>query len=156
MNKKLQLLLLATLCCLYSSNSWAQHLVVWQKNGPKVYYDLDEDPRTTFKNGLLTITTSKMSTDYQLSNILRYTFENITDAVSSPESPNFGFRQKGDDITITGVEKETQATMYDVSGLMITTQKSDGNNPLHFTLEGRKPGIYMIQLGDQTLKFLKR
>ena len=54
-----------------------QQLVVWQKSGEKVYFDLAEEPRTTFENGLLVITTNSVQTSYQRSNIVRYTFEGV-------------------------------------------------------------------------------
>ena len=54
-----------------------QRLVVWQKSGEKVYIDLAELPETTFEDGLLVIRGSKTSVQFQLSNILRYTYEGV-------------------------------------------------------------------------------
>ena len=56
----------------------AQTLVVWQKNGKKAYYSLDERPKTTFTATDLVITTHLVTVNYPLSNVLRYTYETAT------------------------------------------------------------------------------
>lgn len=62
---------------------WAdtqQRLIVWMKNGDKVYFNLVEEPETTFENGLLIIKTTRSTVSYQLENVLRYTYDgDITD-----------------------------------------------------------------------------
>ena len=49
-------LTLMTLLLTMTVGLWAQNttprLVVWQKNGEKVYFELNEMPETTFENGL--------------------------------------------------------------------------------------------------------
>lgn len=68
-------LLVGTLTAAAQSDS--PKLVVWQKNGEKVVFDLDKLPETTFGGGVLTIKTTTATVAYQLSNILRYTYENV-------------------------------------------------------------------------------
>ena len=68
-------LLVGTLTAAAQSDS--PKLVVWQKNGEKVIFDLDKLPETTFGGGVLTIKTTTATVSYQLSNILRYTYENV-------------------------------------------------------------------------------
>ena len=56
MKKKRLTLILTVLLFALPSMTWAQtikqQLVVWQKNGDKVRYDLAELPETSFENGL--------------------------------------------------------------------------------------------------------
>ena len=53
---KQRLLLLSLLFCFAATAMWAQaatkRLVLWQKSGEKVYFDLNDMPETTFENGL--------------------------------------------------------------------------------------------------------
>ena len=70
----LMLLLIATLSSLADS----QRLVVWQKSGQKVYFDLTEEPETTFEDGNLVIRSSRTTVSYPLTNVLRYTYEGGT------------------------------------------------------------------------------
>ena len=53
----------------------AQRLVIWQKDGTKVSYDLDERPKTTFTTEDLVITTATATINYPLAKIQRYTYE---------------------------------------------------------------------------------
>lgn len=47
-----------------------QRLIVWMKNGDKVYFDLTEEPETTFGDGLLTIATSRTTaTGFRMYNV---------------------------------------------------------------------------------------
>ena len=60
MKTKLTLTLLLLFCAglTMQAQTPKQQLVVWQKNGDKVRFDLAELPETTFKNGQLVVTTS--------------------------------------------------------------------------------------------------
>ena len=66
---------LLAMLLMFSLGMWAQQakprLVVWQKSGEKVYYDLADQPETTFEDGLLIIKTKSATVEYQLTNILR-------------------------------------------------------------------------------------
>ena len=78
---KQRLLLLSLLFCFAATAMWAQtatkRLVLWQKSGEKVYFDLNDMPETTFENGLFVIKTNNATFQYQMDNVLRYTFEGV-------------------------------------------------------------------------------
>lgn len=137
-------------------NALAQlRLVVWQKNGEKVYFDLAEEPRTTFEKGLLVITTSRMRTEYQLSNILRYTHDGAATEISVPQSAGMGFTQKGDDIEIRCITANKVVQLYNPKGILLETRKTDGKNAINFSLKNLPAGTYIVKVDDQTLKFMK-
>lgn len=131
-------------------------LVVWQKNGQKVFYDLEEEPHTTFAPGRLVITTSTLRTEYVLSEVLRYTYEGATAAIATTEAGGMGFSQHGDDIAIHGLTKGTKALLYDVRGILLESAVSDGQSSLHFSLASHPIGTYIVKLGDHSLKFIKQ
>lgn len=95
----------------------SQHLVVWQKGGQKVYFDLAEEPRTTFENGLLVITTNTVQTTYQLSNIIRYTHEGYIPNIGPTgiNSRDVVFRQGNDQMAFDGLPDGTTIELYSVS-----------------------------------------
>ena len=66
---------------LSAQNDATQRMVVWQRSGEKVYFDLTEEPETTFENGKLVIKTTKTTVYYLLENVLRYTFEGVSTAI---------------------------------------------------------------------------
>lgn len=133
-----------------------QTLVLWLKNGQKVYYELSEEPHTTFENGMLVIATNTVRVEYQRSKVLRYTYEGDRTDIESTSFNGFGFKQNGDDIYVYGLEQGTAAKLYNINGVLLETQKTNSLNKLHFSLHNLPSGTYIINVGDQNLKFMKR
>lgn len=151
-------ILLLVLSLVFCAGAWAApRLVVWQKNGQKVFYDLAEEPHTTFENGLLVITTNNVRVEYQLSNILRYTYEGVNTSIETPLPDGTGFRQNGDDIDVYGLAPDGTAQLYDLNGRLLESGTAEGNrNNVHFSLQNLPTGTYVVKVGDQSLKFMKR
>lgn len=157
MKRRATVIILA-LCTLFGTNAWAQEqrLVVWQKNGQKVFYDLEEEPHTTFAPGRLVITTSTLRMEYNLSEVLRYTYEGGSESIVVPETDGTGFTQRGDDIAIHGLAEGAEALLYNLNGLLLDRAVSDGHSSLHFSLAARPAGTYIVKLGEQSIKFMKQ
>lgn len=155
-----RLLILIT-SCLCLSSAWAdtpQRLVVWQKNGEKVYFNLTEEPETTFEDGKLVITTSKTTVYYQLANVLRYTYEgDITDVINSPLSPGrVHFKQGKDQMAFEGLAEGTKIEIYNLDGRLLQTMTARKAQQTTISLANRPNGTYLVKVGDVTYKFLKR
>lgn len=156
--RKLITSLLLVAACMFSTEVWAQsqRLVVWQKSGQKVYYELADEPHTTFDNGMLVISSNRIRHEYKLSDILRYTYDGEFNDIETPVGDGMGYRQSGDDLDIFGLEKGSLVQLYNMGGILLDSQKADGTNILHFSLSNRPAGTYLVKIGDQTLKFMKR
>lgn len=157
--KRLLLFLCILSCCtgLFAQDA-TQRLVVWQKSGEKVYFDLSDEPRTSFKDGLLIINTKDgvLETSFQLSQILRYTHEGIKTGISEVKSNDLIVSQSNDAITLKNVAAGTILRLYDPTGTLLETQTSDGTSPILFSLSGRPTGIYLVNVNDRTYKLSKR
>lgn len=136
----------------------SQRLVVWQKNGQKVYFDLAEEPETTFGDGLLVISTSKTTVYYHLENVLRYTYEgDIMDVVSTPLQPGeIRFKQGKDQMAFEGLPENTIIEVYTLDGKLLQTQKVRKAQQSIVSLTNRPAGTYIVKVGDVTYKFQKR
>ena len=147
------------LCC--STVAWTQtatqRLVVWQKSGEKIYIDMTDEPRTTFENGLLVITSNSPRSNYQfqLSNILRYTFEGGSTDIGTIVSRDLTVAQNDEGVTLKNVPNGTIVRMFDSSGRLLDSRKSDGA-PILFSLQSRPAGVYLVNLNDKTFKISKR
>ena len=131
------LLLTATLSSLADS----QRLVVWQKSGQKVYFDLNEEPETTFEDGNLVIRSSRTTVSYPLTNVLRYTYEGgtITDVGDVKMRPG-----------------EVRLEVYTLDGVKIKTVKAQGGQRTVVSLADQAAGTYIVKAGEATYKFMKR
>lgn len=135
-----------------------QRLVVWQKNGEKVYFDLAEEPETTFENGMLVIKTTRTTVYYQLANVLRYTYEgNITDVDGIQLHPGeVRFMQGKDQMAFDGLPGGIDIEVYTLDGHLLQTQKTKKAQQTVISIANRPAGTYIVKVGDATYKFLKR
>lgn len=141
---------------LYAETLQAQILVVWQKGGSKVYFNLDEQPKTTFTTNELVITTSTATYNYPLANISRYTYEGGALSVSNTKTQTISITQNIDDVIVTGLPVGKTASVYGVDGKLIIQKRSDGTNRLILSLSDIPAGVYAIKAEEVTYKFTKR
>ena len=149
------LLLTATLSSLADS----QRLVVWQKSGQKVYFDLNEEPETTFEDGNLVIRSSRTTVSYPLTNVLRYTYEGgtITDVGDVKMRPGeVRFLQNAEQMAFDGLQDGTILEVYTLDGVKIKTVKAQGGQRTVVSLADQAAGTYIVKAGEATYKFMKR
>ena len=142
--------------------TWAQNntqrLVVWQKSGEKVYFDLTEEPETTFEGTQLVIKTTKTTAYYQLENVLRYTYEGTKTAIDGPKlrPGEIVFRQGADQMAFEGLSDGTRIDIYTLDGKLLKSQTARGSQQTIVSLASQPAGTYIVKVGDATYKFLKR
>lgn len=149
------LLLTATLSSLADS----QRLVVWQKSGQKVYFDLMEEPETTFEDGNLVIRSSRTTVSYPLTSVLRYTYEGgtITDVGDVKMRPGeVRFLQNAEQMAFDGLQDGTILEVYTLDGVKIKTVKAQGGQRTVVSLADQAAGTYIVKAGEATYKFMKR
>ncbi len=160
MKKRLFISMLFLLSC--GVEVWAQQssqqLVVWQKSGEKMYFDLTEEPETTFEGTQLVIKTSKTTVFYQLENVLRYTFEGPMTAIDGPKlrPGEIVFRQGADQVAFEGLTDGTRIDVYTLDGKKLKSLTARGSQQAVVSLAGQPVGTYIIKVGDATYKFLNR
>ena len=135
-----------------------QRLVVWQKSGEKVYFELAEEPETTFEGTQLVIKTTKTTVFYQLENVLRYTYEGTMTAIEGKKlrPGEVIFRQGSNQMAFDGLADGTRIDVYALDGKLLKTMKSLGGQQTVISLAGQPAGTYIVKIGDATYKFLKR
>lgn len=158
---KQRLLILFMSLIAVASGTWAdtqQRLIVWLKNGQKVYFDLVEEPETTFENGKLAIKTTKSTVYYQLENVLRYTYDgDITDVVGPKLRPNeIRFMQGKDQMAFDGLADGTELEIYSLDGMKLGTIQAKGGERTTVSFSNRPAGTYIVKVGEASYKFLKR
>ncbi|MBR1412759.1 MAG: T9SS type A sorting domain-containing protein [Prevotella sp.] len=134
----------------------AQRLVIWQKDGSKVNYNLDEQPKTTFTKDDLVITTATATISYPLAKIQRYTYEGGTLSVRDIKEDGVSISNSGDHIVVKGLTSGKTVIVYRVDGTQLLTQRSDSSDRMTISLSSLPAGVYIIKADEITYKFLKR
>ena len=121
-----------------NAQSESQRLVVWQKSGEKVYFDLDED--------------------YQLENVLRYTFEGQLGptTIAKVRPGEIKFSQGEDMMKFEGLAEDTRLELYSVDGKLLGVQQARAGEPSIVSLKDMPLGTYIVKAGEATYKFQKR
>ena len=140
------------------AQSGLPRLVVWQKSGEKAYFDLNKLPETSFGGGVLTIKSSSATISYQLSNIVRYTYENVTPTgiESMPSAYTVRISEYGEAVSFQNLKPGTTVRLYDLGGILLEQRTADDLGPLTITTENRPSGVYIVKANNETIKLLKR
>jgi hypothetical protein len=159
---KAKLTILILLLTFAVSAMWAENvtkrLVLWQKSGEKVYFELNDMPEITFENGLLVIKTNNATVQYQMENVLRYTFEGVNNTGIDllPSERSVIISKEGDTVTLRNLGEGTTVTIYAVNGTLLETRQVKGGQPLTLSVAQRPAGMYIVKAGSETIKLLKR
>ena len=156
MNTKLKILLFLLFAILDIKTVKSQTLVVWQKDGGKAYFHLDEQPRSTFSTENLIITTAKDSIAYPLSTIRRYTYEGGSLGINDVSHHGVIISQRGSEIIVTGLPASKSAIVYSTDGKQLLAKQSNGTSSLVISLAKLPTGVYVIKADSVTYKFTKR
>lgn len=118
-------------------------LVVWQNDGGTTKFAFSEAPVVKYEGETLVLTTTKTSVEYPLSQLKKFTFE------ADPT--------KVEELKVTSVVKDDGiVSVYNMSGQLIKTYKSEGNQQITFATESLPVGMYIIKTNSQTFKILKK
>lgn len=149
--------IIVMLLALFDSHTvCAQQLVIWQKDGSKVSFSLDEQPKTTFTADNLVITTATSTLTYPLAKIQRYTYEGGTLSVRDFKTEGIVISHEGNMVMVKGLAIGKTVAVYRMDGTQILTKRSDNSDLLTISLGNLPTGVYMIKVGEITYKFLKR
>ena len=159
---KTRLIILSLLLTFSITTMWAQtatkRLVLWQKSGEKVYFDLNDMPETTFENGLFIIKTNNATVQFQKENVLRYTFEGTSNTGISllPSERSVTFSKDGDAVTLRNLREGSTVSIYAANGAVIETRQVKDGQPLTLSIAQRPAGVYLVKAGSETIKLMKR
>lgn len=157
MKSKTIFTIIILLLALFNSKPlYAQRLVIWQKDGSKVSYNLDEQPKTTFTTEDLVITTTTITINYPLAKIQRYTYEGGSLSIRDVKADGISISYEGDNIIVKGLTMGKSVVVYSVDGKQLVAKRSDGSDRLILSLAKLPAGVYMIKADEITYKFLKR
>ena len=136
----------------------AQRLVVHQRTGEKVFFDLEEEPVTTFDKGNLVIKTSKTTVIYLLENVQKYTYEGVSTGIEQPAvAPgNLLVRQNNEMMTIDGLKNDALVEIYSADGKLLQSTHAKQKQTTVLSLQNYSPGTYIINAGGASFKFVKQ
>ena len=133
-----------------------QMLVLYRKNGQKIVYNLEDEPNIRFQAGKLVIMTDRLRAEYVLGDVVSYRFEGNIDAISTPRAKGTGFEQKGDEIVVYGRRSGEPVMLFNPAGALLVQKEVGSDGTASMTLAGQPKGVYVVTVGEESIKFMKR
>ena len=157
MKRKILTVLLLLSWLMAMADEPKSRLVVWAKDGTKTYFDLAENPKTTFKDNDLVITSESMTVNYPLEQVLRYTYELVSTGIESISlEKTVRISQRGDALTLENLKPGTAVSLYTVDGKLVMAHAAGDSRSVTISLSDRPSGVYIVKANDVTCKMLKR
>ena len=133
-------------------------LVILLTDSTEVRYSLSQQPVMHFDYSTISLTcTGGAAGGWSFSSVDSWHFEDPQGPNALPETENTKMLIRIDDhrLTVTGAGSNS-AAVYDVAGRLITTAADSEGDALSIGLNGLPQGTYLLQVGDNTVKFMIR
>jgi hypothetical protein len=157
MKSKLLVLLLSFFCLSAMADEPKTQLVVWAKDGTKVAYALAENPKVTFTETDLVITTKGVEVNYALVNMARFTYENeIVTAVTNLQTGALSLKLDGESLLFPALSANSTVSLYSLNGTLIFSKTVRKAGEYTFPLSGLNTGVYVVTVNGLTYKIVKR
>lgn len=157
MKRKLTILLSLLLTFSADASEPVKNLAVWTKDGTKVVYSLSENPKITFTETDLLITTNGVEITYSLENMARFVYEKsdatgLTD-LCTDETP---FNFNGEYLLFPSLKANSIVSIYNLNGTLAFKKGVTTAGEYAFSLSNLGRGVYIVNVNGLTYKIVKR
>lgn len=143
----------------FSALAIEQNVVaIYQQDGQKALFAFADQPEVTYTATDLTLTTTKTSVQYSISQLKKIQFEtaemseDIGLYIDEVQDKRFLFRDGS--IVIEGGEPNSLVNIYAVSGALTEQYRLDGNGSAVISTQGLSGNAYIFSNGSITFKFI--
>lgn len=134
------------------------HLVIWTRDGAKVAFVLTEQPKVTFENQKVVVTTSKAVAEYEAANMLKMTYvndlpDNIRQLNGKEEVP---FGREGEALTFVPGDRDLHVRVYSLKGFVLQDFVVKRGNPISLPLRSLGEDVSLVNVNGVTYKISLR
>ncbi|MBQ6064586.1 MAG: T9SS type A sorting domain-containing protein [Prevotella sp.] len=129
-------------------------LLLWHPDGTKTGIELSEQPKVTFEDGKMMVTSSALKLEYNSKEVRRFTYEPSTgddagliDGITSVKDGRMLFQ---------GVTSADQVAVYSPNGIRIPVSVLTANGQCFLPLATLPSGVYVLNVNGKTSKFTKK
>ena len=152
--KKLYLILFLLCCC--GSIMADQMLQIVKADGQTHTINLNQEPVTSYKDGNLVITTINATISYPLETIRKFVYISGSNDIQNLKGDKFEISRDGKFLTLSGLDKDTDAYLYSINGMLMERIHVTASTSISINLESYPLGVYMIKVDGATYKILNQ
>lgn len=143
-------------CTLSSSAEDINALMLHLASGKQVVCLLDEKPLVTFSGGDLELTTHMNKVSYQSADVLKFTYLYADPSgISQVELSHNMFSLSENRLSFTGLEPDTNITVYTAEGILVASAKTNNNGAASITLPEQSGKVYIVSTSVANFKITK-
>lgn len=137
--------------CIYADNS---HLILSLKSGRLITLDISDAPKITFKGGVMQVGSEQLL----VSNISKYWFGSSANGIEqAKQSLDVDAREASKGIvTINGYDGREALALYKPDGVQMPINVTVNNRCAKVEFSALPAGVYILMLGEESLKIFKR
>lgn len=149
------LFIFATILPSYAAEN--NSLVVYLNSGATLLFPVAEKPQLTFEGSILCINTNR----YQISDVKKYTFSKneatgLQEIEGGENKLDFNFLE-GEKISIRVKDPSVVVRIYSSNGIEHAVKRESGTNgSIVVDMASLMPDVYIIAVGEETIKIRKR
>ena len=149
LNNKLRILLF---CMIYAlCGSAAEYITIENKDGEKTSFALNGSPKVTFTAEAIVLSVDDKEVQYPLTDYLKFYYTEDDETAIRTIGSTYDFETDG---VTAKTSPGTKAFIYNVDGTLIAETSADSEGKVTLPATGR--GIYVIRIGNKTLKYIKK
>ena len=153
--------LLAALLSLISLSAMADEpktlLAVWAKDGTKVAYALAEQPKITFTETDLVITTNGVEVNYALEKMARFTYEYDDEtSIRNLKTNEVVFTLDGESLLFPAMTANSTVSIHALNGTLVFKKTVQVAGEYSFPLSSLTAGTYLVTANGVTYKIVKK
>ena len=132
-------------------------LVVETKDHVKTAYMLADKTQVRFAGANLRVVSSKADVTYQLSDILRFTYETrSTTGISELRTTQAEVDYKDGQLVISGIKAGGSVNVYSLEGKLVKQLTAQRSGTYRLSLASLSKGVYIVKADNVTYKIMKR
>lgn len=128
-------------------------IVVHMKAGNKVFVHINEHPKITFENQMISVNTEQ----YLISNISKYTFANYAQSIESATTDRGMLFTKEGHVFVQVNNPKSVINVYSIDGKVLKTDiHVSTDNTADIDLSDFPQGVYLLSIDGETLKIQRQ
>lgn len=134
--------------------SIAQKLVLHHADKTTTDVELYLQPKVTFENNKVIITSTVLNMEFPKENVLRFTFAGSTNSIMKIDH-GLKYSQQNGRLVFHGVSSKDKIAVYTASGIRVPVNVTISGDETTLPLTAIPSGVYLLSVNGKTSKFSK-
>lgn len=142
---------------MFAADDAAQQLVITSKDGKTVIYAFNEEPKVSFTDTELVVTSKDATVSYPLSSMALITYKlGAATGITNIATDETTFRMDGSALVFPSLAAGSKVTVSTTAGAVVLSKKISTAGKYSFPLSELANGVYMVSVNGQTYKIVKK